>query len=308
MASKITRDILLIGGSGFIGTALTRHLVAQGFNVSVVDRTGPHPEPVRRAAYYTGDLSDAPFIRPLLDRCQTIVHLASATTPTASADQATLEAETNILPTLRLIDYLRECSPRHLLFVSSGGTLYGDPESLPVPETAGIQPLSFHGAGKAALEHFFKVCARTSRHDVTILRPSNIYGPGQPLKAGFGVIRTMLEHLRRGTTMDIWGDGNVVRDYLFIDDMLDAVSKLVDLDDGSGTYNVGTGTGHSLNDVIAIAQRIANRNLSVRYHPQRIIDVQHIVLDCAELAARTQWRPRVTLDAGIRKAWTWLTR
>jgi UDP-glucose 4-epimerase len=308
MASKVARDILLIGGTGFIGTALSRHLAQRGFNICVVDQSDFHPEPVRRTTYFTGDLSDGPFIRPLLDRCQTIIHLASSTTPTASADSAAMEAETNILPTLRLIDHLRECEPKHLLFVSSGGTLYGNPLTLPVPEAASIQPLSFHGAGKAALELFFRVSAHTTHHVVTVLRPSNIYGPGQPLKKGFGVIRTMLEHLSSGTTMEIWGDGKAVRDYLFIDDMLEAVSQFIDTEDHiGGTFNVGAGIGHHLNEVITIAEYVTGKKLSIRHHPQRIIDVQHIVLDCAELKARTRWQPKVTLDTGIRKTWAWLT-
>lgn len=309
MTLKSNENVLLIGGYGFIGTALTGHLIEKGFNVHVADQSASHPDPIPRATYFSGNLADEAFMRPLLDQCGTIVHLATTTTPGLSADQAAIEAETNILPTLRLIDILRDVAPRHLLFVSSGGTLYGNPASRKVSETAAIQPLSFHGAGKAALEYFFKVCAHTTRHTVTILRPSNIYGPGQPLKEGFGVIRTMLEHLLHGTAMDIWGDGSIIRDYLFITDMLTAVSGIIDgKSHPGGTYNVGVGVGHRIDEVIAAVQHVTGERLSVRYHSQRIIDVQNIVLNHSKLAARTGWQPQVPLDEGIRQTWAWLTK
>ena len=138
----------------------------------------------------------------------------------------------------------------HLIFFSSGGTVYGNPQQLPVSEDSPIAPLSNHGAGKAAQESFCQAL-RAQGHAVTILRPSNAYGPGQTMKRGFGLVRTLLEHARLGTAMEIWGDGENVRDYIYIDDIVEATLRLIDQPQDCGTYNLGSGMGYSINQVKA---------------------------------------------------------
>lgn len=282
----MSRDgILLFGGAGFIGSALTQRLRSEGREVHILGR------------------HDAGQVEHLLPQCDTVVHLASATTPGSSAGHPSLELD-NLSPTLHLLDAMQHHPETHLIFFSSGGTLYGNPERLPVPEDAPVAPLSYHGAGKAALETFLKVFSK--EHAVTVLRPSNAYGPGQTLHQGFGLIRTVLEHACRGTVLEIWGDGENVRDFVYVDDVVEACTRFIDLPEDSGTYNIGCGQGHTLNEVIAMAERVCDISLRTTYRPARNMDVRGVVLDVSRIHATLDWQPAVDLEHGLRRTWAWL--
>ena len=299
-------NILLLGGGGFIGTALSRRLCENSFNVHVLSKHPPIREVEPNIIFHQGNLCDKEILVRVLPECKTIIHLASSTTPGSSSRQPALEADKNITPTLRFLDILQSYNNFHIIFVSSGGTLYGDPESTPVNESSPINPLSFHGAGKVAMETFLRTFSTFTKKNTTIVRPSNVYGPKQSLRSGFGVIRTMLEHVRCGTVMEIWGDGTSVRDFLYIDDMLSALIRLIDFPHDNNTYNIGSGIGYSLNQLKEIIETVCGKRLSAIYRPSRKTDVKTIVLDSSRLIKKTKWHPTVSLEQGIELTWKWL--
>ena len=300
------RNILLLGGSGFIGTTLARCLNKKNFAVHILSTRRPARQIEPGITFHKGTLDDKEILERLLPKCKTVVHLASSTTPGSSSRQPVLEADKNITPTLRFLDILQGYENVHIIFVSSGGTLYGNPASRPVNETHLMYPLSYHGAGKAALEIFFRTFSTLPGQSATIVRPSNVYGPGQPLRSGFGVIRTMLEHVLRGTVMEIWGDGTSIRDFLYIDDMVSALITLIDIPDDNTTYNVGSGVGCSLNQLKEIIDSVCRKKLAAVYRPSRKTDVKRIVLDSSRLMQKTNWNPTVSLEQGIESTWKWL--
>ena len=211
--------ILLIGGSGFIGRALAASFAAEGREVHVLSRKPALGLPAGVQAH-VGDQGDKAVLNPLLARCAQVIHLASATTPGDTVWSPSAEAEASLLPALRFLECLQDFPESRVIFVSTGGALYGNAEG--ANETTIPAPGSYHGAGKVALEAFFSVLGQRRPGGLTILRPSNIYGPGQALRAGFGIIPTLLERARDGGKVTIWGDGSSVRDYLYIDDMVAA--------------------------------------------------------------------------------------
>jgi len=300
------RNILLLGGGGFIGTALSRRLCENKFNVHILSKHFSDEQIQPNMIFHQGSLDDREILEQVLPECKTIIHLASSTTPGTSSRQPALEADKNIAPTLRFLDILQGYKHFHMIFVSSGGTLYGNPELIPVDETHPLNPLSFHGAGKVAIETFLRTFSTFPDKNTTILRPSNVYGPGQPLRSGFGVIRTMLEHVRRGTVMEIWGDGTSIRDFLYIEDMLAALIRLIDLPHDNNIYNVGSGIGYSLNQLIEIMESVCGKKLYAIYRLGRKIDVKTIVLDSSRLIKKTKWHPSVSLEQGIELTWKWL--
>ncbi|MCG7854209.1 MAG: NAD-dependent epimerase/dehydratase family protein [Methanosarcinaceae archaeon] len=302
------KNILLLGGGGFIGTALARRLCENNFNVHILSKHFPAREIEPNMIFYQGNLDDKKILERVLPECKTVIHLASSTTPGSSSRQPALEADKNITPTLRFLDILQGYENVHIIFVSSGGTLYGNPESPPVNETHPLNPLSFHGAGKVALETFLRTFSTLPEKNTTIVRPSNVYGPGQSLRSGFGVMRTMLEHVRRGTVMEIWGDGMSVRDFLYIDDMLSALICLIDFPYDNNTYNVGSGIGYSLNQLKKIIESVCGKKLAAVYRPSRRSDVKTIVLDSYLLSKKTKWHPTVSLEQGIELTWKWLKK
>jgi len=275
--------VLLLGGTGFIGTALATRLRLENMPVFVLGRAN----------------QDA--LGSLLPACGTVVHLATSTTPGSSARHPNLEMP-NLVLTLQLLELLQTQPQTHVIFFSSGGTVYGNPASIPVTESSPLAPLSYHGAGKVAQEALCKTLT-TLGHAVTVLRPSNAYGPGQTMRQGFGLIRTMLQHAQAGTTLEIWGDGETVRDYIYVDDVVEATLRLIGLPEDGGTYNLGSGVGHSINQVKAVVEQVCGLELHTSYRPARGMDVRGVVLDNARLNARLTWTPAKDLFAGIEHTW-----
>lgn len=275
--------VLLLGGTGFIGSALAVRLRQEGRAVHVVGRKDVH------------------LLEHLLPTCSTVIHLASATTPGASSAQPALE-QANLDLTRHLVQCLQEQPDTHLIYFSSGGTVYGNPLELPVCEDSAIAPISPYGVAKAAQED---ICKGLLAHGnpVTILRPSNAYGPSQTPKSGFGLVRTLLEHARMGTTMEIWGDGENVRDYLYIDDVVEATLSLMRLLQHSGTYNLGSGQGHSVNQVKNLVEQVTGLPVKTIFRPARGIDVRAVVLDSTRLCERLGWWPSVELVQGVETTW-----
>jgi len=283
----VRRDgVLLLGGTGFIGSALAGRLKQE-----------------KRLVHILGRHQEAQ-LEQVLSHCGTVVHLACSTTPGASAACSSLELG-NLTLTLRLLDLLKSQPETHLIFFSSGGTVYGNPQVLPVTEDSPIVPLSNHGASKASQEVFCGAL-RARGHAVTILRPSNAYGPGQVVKSGFGLVRTVLEHARLGTAMEIWGDGDNVRDFIHIDDVVEVCTRLISLPEDCGTYNLGSGKGHSVNEVLRVVEDIGGRVVKKMYRPARAMDVRNIVLGISRLETRLSWTPQVTLEEGVKGTWEWL--
>lgn len=278
--------VLLLGGAGFIGSALAKRLRLEEMPVHVIGR------------------ENETELGTLLPQCGTVIHLASSTTPGSSARHAHLEAD-NITLTLHLLERMQTLPPAHLIFFSSGGTVYGNPVLFPVAEESVIAPLSNHGAGKAAQETFCKTLTSLG-HAVTVLRPSNAYGPGQNLRQGFGLIRTLLEHVRQGTSLEIWGDGENVRDYIYIDDIVEATLRLIRLPQDCGTYNLGSGVGYSINQVKELVEKVCGQNLATAYRPARGMDVRSVVLDISGLTAVLDWQPSVGLLEGVTRTQEWL--
>jgi UDP-glucose 4-epimerase len=278
--------VLLLGGVGFIGSALTTRLKQEKMSVYVLGR------------------DDGERLEQVLPQCGTVIHLASATTPGSSALHPGLELA-NLTLTLRLLELLQSQPQIHLIFFSSGGTIYGNTDRLPVTEDAPIAPLSNHGAGKAAQESFCQAF-RAQGRAVTILRPSNAYGPGQTIRDGFGLIRTLLEHARVGTTLEVWGDGESLRDFIYIDDIVEATLRLFRLPQDSGTYNLGSGVGYSISQVRGIVEEKCGKKVRTVFRPARGIDVRNVVLDYSRLRSRLGWQPTVGLADGISRTWQWL--
>ncbi|MCR4299045.1 MAG: NAD-dependent epimerase/dehydratase family protein [Gallionella sp.] len=279
-------SVLLLGGTGFIGGALGVRLERENIAARIL---GHH---------------NVERLETVLPECGTVIHLASATTPGSSARHPDLELD-NLTLTLRLLELIQDQPETHLIFFSSGGTVYGNPERLPVAEDAPIAPLSNHGAGKAAQEAFCQAF-RARGHAVTILRPSNAYGPGQTMRGGFGLVRTMLEHARAGTAMGIWGDGENIRDFIYIGDVVEACARFIGLPQDSGTYNLGSGIGYSINQVRHVVEQATGIELKISHRPARGIDVRAVVLDISRIEARLSWKPEINLEEGVRHTWNWL--
>ncbi len=298
------RTVLIIGGGGFIGNAVCARLASEGWQVHALVRS-PIARPLTGVRYHVGDMGDRGFVEPLLRACNIVIHAASGTTPGSSSRSPVAELNQNLGPALRFLEIARENAPERILFLSSAGTLYADAAG-PADEGAIPSARSYHGAGKIALEAFFRTFASDSGCGLVTLRPSNVYGPGQALRCGFGFVRTALEHALRGEPIEIWGDGSAVRDFLYLDDLVDALVAALTDDSVQGLFNVGNGKGYRLTEVVDIVGRVTGRPLDVVCRSGRRSDVHSARIEIGHITDVLGWRPRVDLDVGLARTWDWL--
>lgn len=298
------RKVLVIGGAGFIGRALTARLLTDRRQVHVLTR-GTVSQPIDGARYHIGSMDDRDFVLPLLRACPTVIHAASGTTPGSSSRTPTAETSLNIAPTLGFLEIAREKPPTRIVFISSGGTIYADATEV-ANEHLPLLAHSYHGAGKIALEAFLNAFAWDTGCSLISLRPSNVYGPGQEMRRGFGFIRGALECALHGGTLEIWGDGTAVRDFLYIDDLVAAMTAALATSKHGGKFNIANGVGHTLNEVVDIVRRVSGRPITTVYRGARRSDIRKVSLDVSLVEHHLGWRARVDLEQGIARTWEWL--
>lgn len=298
--------ILVTGAGGFIGKHLVTALASRGARVVAASRHSfDAPTEVERII---GELREPRDFVPLLADCHGVVHLASSSTPGSSAGNPLAELDANLHTTLALLHALQARPDIHLLYVSSGGNLY-PPQARAAGESVPTMPRSYHGAGKAAAEQFIMAwCAQYGAH-ATILRPSNVYGPGQEERRGFAVIPTAMRCLLRGEALTIWGDGSALRDYLYIDDFIALCLAAIDCrnDSECEVFNASSGHSIALNALLAMIETVGGHTLHRAYAAPRAVDVPSVDIDSGTARRRFAWAPTVDLRDGLSRTWAWLT-
>nr|WP_199045311.1 NAD-dependent epimerase/dehydratase family protein [Dyella sp. ASV24] len=297
--------VLVLGAGGFVGQHLVKTLVDRGDKVIAVYRQEPDSR-FGEAETVVNELNEPEHFTPLLEQSRAVVHLASRSTPGSSAGEALAELH-NLQPTLTLLQALQKQPQVRLLYVSSGGSLYASHEARVSTEDTGLSPRSYHGAGKVAAEYFLQAWAQQFNGAATILRPSNIYGPGQAGKPGFGIIPTAMACIQQRRTLPIWGDGQTVRDYLYIDDFIDLCVRAIDSPQspGSMVVNAASGVPTSINELLATMEEVTGLMLDKHYETQRTVDASRIVMSAERAKHLYDWSHKVDLREGLRQTWEW---
>lgn len=301
-------NCLVIGGSGFIGSHLVQKLVASGRNVTVLDRNkAVIPFNSDRVIYKQGDFSEPDLITQLVADHDEIIHLAYATIPNTSFDNPLVDLDQNLHPAVQLFDIVARKGAR-LLMVSSGGTVYGEAISTPIEEDHPTRPIAPYGVTKLTLERYAYLYAVTRGLKVTCVRPSNPYGEGQLPFVGQGFISTAMATAMQGKPITIFGEQGTVRDYIYIDDLVEGM--LVALDHGgiNETYNIGSSSGRSNLDVVnAMRPLLQNLGVNIRleYMQARPFDVKVNVLDCRRLK-KLGWQPYIDFEDGLKRTHDWI--
>ncbi|MEO0870529.1 MAG: NAD-dependent epimerase/dehydratase family protein [Pseudomonadota bacterium] len=297
---------LVIGGSGFLGSHLVDALLAEGHSVRVYDRMRErYRETPALIDFAQGDFGDAASLAEALVGVDVVLHLLSTTVPGTSNLNPVADIEGNLVNTVRLIEMMRAADVKRLVFVSSGGTVYGIPQADPVPETHPLQPISSYGIVKAAIEKYLHMEHHLHGLSYTVLRASNPYGPRQGHGGVQGVIGTYLWNYQRKEPLQLWGDGSVVRDFIFVDDLIDLCVKAAQ-SERVGVFNAGSGEGHSIRQIIAEIGEVVGEEIAPDVKPGRGIDVPRIVLDITKAKAAYDWAPTTPLRKGIAASWQWV--
>jgi UDP-glucose 4-epimerase len=295
---------LVTGGAGFIGTALAQALVDDGHEVVCADRRDriDRADRVRGARYVELRLGEGRDVSELVEGCHVVAHLAHRGLPSSPPESAPADAGANVRSLLEILEPARRSGVGCVLLASSGGTVYGAVDAVPVDETARCAPISGYGAAKLMLEDWVSYYDRAHGLRGVSLRVGNAVGPGQLRGAGVGAAAKFLADAAADRQIVIWGDGGTVRDYVDVDDIV-AAFRAAAASDLSGAVNVGTGVGTSLNQLVEVVGQVAGRDLQVRYEPTRAFDVPAIVLDSGRLTRATGWAPQLDLVESVRRMW-----
>jgi UDP-glucose 4-epimerase len=297
---------LVLGGCGFIGSHIVDHLMAAGHSVRVFDR---YPEkyrpPVSGVEYSFGDFRDTMALIEALVDVEMVFHLVSATFPGTAELDPQADVRDNVLSTLGLLDAMAKFGVHRLLYLSSGGTVYGIPDVVPTPESHPLRPVNSYGIVKATIEHYIALYQRSRGLQPIIIRPSNPYGPRQGHVGVQGVVTTFLNRVARGEPIEVWGDGTVVRDYLYVEDLA-RLCVMAAQSGKTGVYNGGSGQGTALREIITHIERATGKDLNPVFKPARPVDVPRSILDMALTETTFDWRPETGLQEGIRRSWDWL--
>lgn len=294
--------VVVLGGTGFLGSSLLKPLLGRGYRVRVYSRRGrPEERAVPGVEYLAGDISDHERLRQALAGASLVAHLADASLPqTAEADPQTAVLA-NLAAAFNVLTLCAESGVRRLLYCSSGGTIYGTPGTLPVPETALPAPISSYGLIKHAVESAIRFfCLRHGLEHV-ILRPSNVYGPGQSPFRPQGLIAVAVLRALRGERVTVYGDGSVIRDYLYIDDFADFFLRCLEGGPTGVTVNVGSGEGRSIREVLELIGRQTGEPMRIESLPARDFDVPANFLDIGLARSVFGWEPRIGLEEGLRR-------
>lgn len=310
MPSASQPKCLVLGGKGFIGSHLVDGLLAKGHAVRVLDRPNLAPlsdsATLGRVEWFDGDFTSETDVRQALEGCEVCFHLVSTTLPKSSNADPLFDVETNIMGTLRLLTHAVKSGVKKIVFSSSGGTVYGIPKAVPVEETHPTDPISSYGITKLAIEKYLHLFFDLHKLDYTVLRVSNPYGERQRTRASQGAIAIFLGKVLRGETVDIWGDGSTVRDYVYIGDVAQALIAGASHGGAEHVFNIGSGAGLTINQVLDAIEHATGLKSKRNYAPARGFDVPRSVLAIARAKQRLSWEPRTTFADGLARTVKWL--
>lgn len=293
--------ILVIGGSGFIGARFVKFAAAAGHRITIVSRKLPVGENTE-STWISGGIEAIVANPRLLSGADIVCHFASTSVPASSNTNPATDVSENLTLGLRLLEAMRREGSKRIMYLSSGGAVYGQARYSPIDEDHPLAPISSYGIVKMAMERYLSIYENAHDFSPLVIRPANPYGPGQRSSEQFGLIPAMLEIARTNGTAHIFGDGSVIRDFIYIDDLCSLLLAAAE-SNCSGIYNAGSGQGASIIDIIAAAEQVSGRMIKREYLPARPFDPPEITLDISKASADFGWSPQVSLNQGLAATW-----
>lgn len=303
----MAHSVCLIGGNGFLGSYIVDELLEHGYDLTVYGRSPERFRPASPAVrYVTGDFAVSENLDTALSKVDTVVHSLTSMTVASSNTDMIGDVQTNLIGAIHFLHKCIEHRIRRVVFLSSGGAVYGPTKTYPTPETVLPQPLSSYGAVKLAIENYLAIFATQHGLEQVSLRVSNPYGPRQDPRGNQGAISIFAGKAISGGTITIFGDGSTVRDYIHASDCSKAILKAIESEHHGYVANVGSGEGTSLNRIVEILAKNISAPLKVERTGARSSDVDKSVLDISRFSSLTGWVPTVDLEDGIRDVLSWL--
>ena len=296
---------LVIGANGFLGSHLVDELIRRGHEVTAFDRFSAS-KPLYTAenvAVVVGDFLNRADVTRALRRQEFVFHFISTTTPMSADDDPTLDVRTNVASSIDLFGLCVEAGVRRVYFASTGGAIYGNQAGEPLTELSLPQPVSPYAIGKLTIERYLHYFERKYGLQSVALRISNPYGPGQRANKMQGVIPIFLRRAHAGLPLTVYGDGSMVRDYIFVSDVVRMVVNTVEAEAAQSLYNIGSGAGTSVSELIEVIQDVTARSLQLEHVPVPPTFVDHAVLDVSRFDQEFGVGQTSSLRDGIELTW-----
>lgn len=306
MSDLANRRCVVFGGGGFLGTNLCRSLVDKVEVLKAFGRRQSFPDAMKKIEWIPGDFTDSSTVAAAVAGCDTVFHLVTASTPASSNVDKIEDLQANVVSTLHLLEACREERVRRVVFVSSGGTVYGIPSIVPTPENASLDPITAYGISKLATEKYLALYEHLYGIDFRILRVANPYGPFQTSIRNQGVIAAFLHRALEGKPIELWGDGSVTRDYIYVDDVVDALEAAAVHTGHERVFNIGSGEGRSLLEIVDVIQKQLNVELDIRHFEARKADVPCSILDISRAEKDLHWKPKTPFLEGVARTIEWM--
>lgn len=297
--------VLVLGGNGFIGSHVVDSLLAAEHQVRVFDRAEDrYRGRLPAVEYVIGDFREHRLLSEALTDMDVVFHGIGTTVPSTSNLDPVGDVQGNLVATLDLLRLMLENGNRRIVFLSSGGTVYGRTSVDCIAEDHALRPICSYGVVKLAIEHYLYMFQELSELRPLVLRPSNPYGERQGHSGVQGIVGTFLNKIARKEQIEIWGDGSAVRDFIYVGDLahgcLAAIESQI-----VGTFNVGSGHGYSIREVLETIAAVCGVDPHPKYLPARRFDVDRAVLDISKARGALGWSPKTTLLQGVSQTWVW---
>lgn len=306
------KNCIITGGAGFLGMNLAKKLLENGFEVTVADpnysEQNDHFGISKRIKVFRESFQDIEKVKKIIKGQDYLFHFAYSTLPSSPFENIENDIRDNVLSSLALFRAAADSGINKIIFPSSGGAVYGDPGVSPIKEDSPTDPICSYGITKLMVEKYLSLFAKETGPDYVVYRISNPYGPGQDPDGKQGLVAAVLGKLLRSREITVFGDGETVRDYLFIDDLTDIMVKALDKDLKNDVFNIGTGKGLSVNQIIAIAAEITGKKPEIKYVEKRQVDVSANILDISKISGRTGWGPSTDIKRGMGLTYEWLRK
>jgi UDP-glucose 4-epimerase len=290
---------LVLGGTGFIGSKISKRLADVGHNITVFSPSaGRVVFQHDNIATVSGWIADKGEMYKQIAEADAVLHFVSSTNPKTSFSDPHHDITSNLLPMVQLLDMMKEHPGKQLIFCSSGGAVYGTPQQFPVSEDHPRHPATPYGMVKMAMEDYIQFYHQNYGIPFLILRPANVYGPKLRSIGEQGIISTLVYNALHNRPTTLWANPNNIRDYIFIDDFVDALMSLLS-SQAEGIFNIGSGKGYSLAEIISAVQSVSGKTLQIVFQEEKLPDEPANVLDITKITALSGWRPQTKLEDGI---------
>lgn len=297
--------ILVLGGNGFIGSHVVDSLLAAGHQVRIFDRAeDKYRGRLIGIDYVLGSFDDALLLAEALTDIDVVFHGISTTVPSTSNTDPIWDIQSNLISTVQLLKIMADKGLVRIVFLSSGGTVYGRTKEDFIQEIHPLNPICSYGIVKVAIENYLFMYQNLYGLKPVVLRASNPYGERQGHLGLQGVIGTFLNKIAKDDRIEVWGDGSIIRDFIYVEDLALACRKAIE-SGVCGVFNIGGGIGNSIKDVLDCVLTITDTKIKPIYKSARDFDVPRVVLDISKSISEFKWQPQVSLTQGIEKTWTW---